>query len=79
MHYIKLSSKASSMKLFPRLAMSSGPHKPKRPSRPRRARTLSAGVLDESEAARRQVRDRLLHMILENERVRRHEHRPSAS
>jgi hypothetical protein len=79
MHYIKLSSKASSMKLFPRLAMSSGPHKPKRPSRPRRGRTLSADVLDESEVARRQVRDRLLRMILENERVRRHEHRPSAS
>jgi hypothetical protein len=79
MHYIKLSSKTSSMKLFPRLAMSSGPHKPKRPSRPRRPRTLSASVIDDSEAARRQVRDRLLSMILENERVRRHEQRPSAS
>ena len=77
MHYIKLSSKTSSMKLFPRLAMPSGPHKPKRPSRPRRVRTLSAGVIDDSEAARRQVRDRLLRMILENERVRRHEQRPA--
>jgi hypothetical protein len=79
MHYIKLSSKTSSMKLFPRLAMPSGPHKPKRPSRPRRLRTLSAGIIDDSETARRQVRDRLLRMILENERVRRHEQRPSAS
>jgi hypothetical protein len=79
MHYIKLSAKASSMKLFPRLAMSSGPHKPKRTSRPRRVRTLSAGAIDDSEATRRQVRDRLLRMILENERVRRHEQRPSAS
>jgi hypothetical protein len=79
MHYIKLSSKTSSVKLYPRLAMASGPHKPKRPSRPRRVRSLPASADEDRTAAHRQVRARLLHMILENERVRRHEHRPTAS
>jgi hypothetical protein len=79
MHYLKLSSNASSVKMYPRLAMASGPHKSKRALRPRRVRSLSASTEDEREVARRQVRDRLLHMILENERVRRHEQHPSAS
>lgn len=78
MHYLRLNSKASSMKLYPRLAMPTGPHKPKRPSRPRRVRSLPVTAGEERSTAHRQVRDRLLHMILENERVRRHEHRPSA-
>jgi hypothetical protein len=79
MHYLKLNPVASSVRLYPRLAMANGPHKSKRVSRTARVRKASAGVEQESGTAESQVRARLLHMIIENERVRRHEQRPSAS
>ena len=79
MHYINLNSIAPSVKLYPRLAMTSGPHPSKRRLRTARVPNRPSDVVDEREAARRQVRARLLRMILENERVRRHERRPSAS
>ena len=79
MHYLKLSSNASSVKMYPRLAMPGVPHKPKRSLRQRRARSVPAGAPEERETAREQVRTKLLHMILENERVRRNQLRPNAS
>jgi hypothetical protein len=79
MHYLRLNPVASSVRLYPRLAMAHGPHKLKRISRTARVRKPSASVDESGDAARREVRARLLHMIIENERVRRHEHRPSAS
>jgi hypothetical protein len=79
MHYLRINSNASSVKMFPRLAMTNGSHKLKRSLRPRRSRTITAGTEVDRETARHQVRARLLHMILENERVRRHEQHPNAS
>jgi hypothetical protein len=79
MHYLKLNPVASSVRLYPRLAMVNGPHKAKRVSRTARVRKASTGVDQESNTAESQVRARLLHMIIENERVRRHEQRPNAS
>jgi hypothetical protein len=79
MHYLKLSASASSVKMYPRLAMASRPHKPKPSMRTRRVRSLSASTEAGRQTAHQQVRARLLHMILENERVRRHEQHPNAS
>jgi hypothetical protein len=79
MHYINLHSTSPSVKLYPRLAMHSGPHPSKRRVRTSRIQKRLNTVEDERTAARRQVRARLLQMILENERVRRHEQRPNLS
>jgi hypothetical protein len=69
----------TSVKLFPRLAMSK-PHKPRRPYRPPSGSHLKpTGDADALEASRGQVRARLLRMILDNEEVRRNDRRPSAS
>jgi hypothetical protein len=68
------------VRLFPRLAMTKPSQKPKRAPRPnavpRRQNSADDNRLD---TAHTHVRARLLHMILENERVRRHEQRPNAS
>jgi hypothetical protein len=68
-----------SVKLFPRLAMSNDPRrsarKPRSPKNPRRA----VGNQSDSMPQQMHVRMRLLNMIVENERARRQEQRPSAS
>ena len=68
----------TSVKLFPRLATANIHRKPKRASRRIAVQPVNAAV-DTREAARTQVRARLLRMILENEQVRRNEQRPNAS
>jgi hypothetical protein len=79
MHYLKLNPVATSVRLYPRLAMANGPHKLKRVTRTSRVRKLPASAEEARDAARSHVRARLLNMIIENERIRRHEQRPSAS
>jgi hypothetical protein len=68
-----------SVKLFPRLAMSDRSAKSKRSARaisnPHRSGIDRTEVI----SSQSQVRTRLLRMILENERIRRSEQRPSAS
>ncbi len=66
------------VKLFPRLATTSPQTELKRAVRAV-ARTRRPDADRDGNAARRHVRARLLHMIVENERVRRHEQRPNAS
>jgi hypothetical protein len=70
----------TSVKLFPRLA-TSVPLRKSRWARP--ATNVSAASTDQTpdsrEVLRTQMRARLLHMILDNERTRRNEQRPSAS
>ena len=79
MHSVNREPGVSSVKLFPRLAMtnrvtakplnrSERRHQPKGPTRG-----------DRREARRDQVRARLLRMILDNEEVRRNDRRPNAS
>jgi hypothetical protein len=68
-----------SVKLYPRLAMSNDPRRSARkvrsPKNPRRP----AGSPPDSTPPQTLVRMRLLNMIVENERARRQEQRPSAS
>lgn len=69
-----------SVRLFPRLATTDTSGKPKRlPRRNVGQHSQPATDGDRRDAAHKQVRARLLRMILENERIRRHEQRPSAS
>ena len=69
-----------SVKLFPRLAMNSPSTRRVRVARVgARARRRSGVDQGNGETPHSQMRARLLQMILENERVRRHEQRPSAS
>ena len=69
-----------SVKLFPRLATTGRSQKLHRALRLHAAaRRSNAADREELDTPRSQVRARLLRMILENERVRRHEQRPSAS
>ena len=69
----------SSVKLFPRLAMTKrNTTKPVNRSVSRH-RVSAAGTADSREARRTQVRARLLRMILDNEEVRRNDQRPNAS
>jgi hypothetical protein len=79
MNFMDCDPFVQSVKLFPRLAMTNefakskaSPRKPKRPHR-------SSADRAEVTSSQSQVRARLLRMILENERVRRNEQRPSAS
>ena len=67
-----------SVKLFPRLAMTHPSQNRQRALRSGAARHVAADD-NRIDPAHTQVRARLLRMILENERVRRHEQRPSAS
>jgi hypothetical protein len=68
-----------SVKLFPRLAMSNDPRRSA--SKRRAAKNPRRPVGNESDSTPPQtlVRMRLLNMIVENERARRQEQRPSAS
>jgi len=68
-----------SVKLFPRLAVTTPQLELKRSRRRLARHRRLAAEDDRPEATRSQVRARLFHMIVENERVRRHEQRPSAS
>jgi hypothetical protein len=79
MHYIKLNPTTTAVKLYPRLAMANGPHKSKRAIRRSVVPSAPGNTENQRDAASRQIRARLLHMIVENERVRRHERRPNAS
>ena len=66
------------LKLFPRLATTSPQLELKRAVRATARERRTAAKLA-GNSARTQVRARLLRMIVENERVRRHEQRPNAS
>jgi hypothetical protein len=65
------------VKLFPRIAAVRSSRKLPRGSTRRALRANE--LLEAPEDARGQLRARLLRMILDNEQVRRNEHRPSAS
>jgi hypothetical protein len=79
MHYIHLEPSMTSVKLYPRLAMTSRPHKSKQGRQLSGGRSRPNCVAEEGDTAHREVRTRLLRMILENERIRRYEQRPNAS
>ena len=66
------------VKLFPRLATTSPQVELKRAVRAVTRKRRPAAEQD-GNPARTQIRARLLRMIMENERVRRHEQRPNAS
>jgi hypothetical protein len=68
-----------SVKLYPRLATRNPEVEPKNARRKHARQRQTAADDDRRDAARSNIRARLLRMIVENERVRRHEHRPSAS
>jgi hypothetical protein len=69
----------TTVKLFPRLAMAHAARKPVIRRFDRVPRPLPAGGDLSREECRRQVRARLLRMIVDNEQVRRNEQRPTAS
>ena len=69
----------SAVKLYPRLATTDPQLELKLAARAVRRERRNASDNDPGNAANAQVRARLLRMIMENERVRRHEHRPNAS
>ena len=80
MHSANSEPVVPSVKLFPRLAMTNPSQTPTRIFRPHSAfRRPLARDDNQPDSPHTQVRARLLRMILENERVRRHEQRPSAS
>jgi hypothetical protein len=66
------------VKLFPRLAATSPQLELKRDVRAV-VRECRPAARSDRDTARTQVRARLLRMIVDNERVRRHEQRPNAS
>ena len=73
-------STVPSVKLFPRLAVTNRSQNVNRALRLHAAARRRIAADDQRpETSQSQVRARLLRMILENERVRRHEQRPSAS
>jgi hypothetical protein len=67
------------LKLFPRLAMAHASRKPATRRIDLGKYPKSAGSGGCQEDRRRQVRARLLRMIVDNEQVRRNEQRPTAS
>lgn len=79
MHYTETETLAPSLRIFPRIAASKTSNRPVRAKRLRRARTMTSETSESGDDRRNQVRARLLSMILNNERARRHEHRPNAS
>jgi len=79
MHSTSNEPAVPSVKLFPRLAMTRPSQRLNRATRlPAAARRRSADVDQQLETPHTQVRARLLRMILENERARRNEERPTA-
>jgi hypothetical protein len=68
-----------SVKLFPRLAMSNDPRRSARKKRSPKNPRRSVGNQSDSTTQETPIRMRLLNMIVENERARRQEQRPSAS
>ena len=79
MNYADPKAILESVKLFPRLAMTRSKQS-RRPVRSfHRPHAKQPPIADSREARQSQVRARLLHMILDNEEVRRNDRRPSAS
>jgi hypothetical protein len=72
-------SSVSTVKLFPRLAPTNIITTQMRVERPATRERLTRVSSAKRPNDRAQVRARLLRMILDNERSRRHEHRPNAS
>jgi hypothetical protein len=68
-----------SVKLFPRLAMTTSNKARLLNRSPHRGCLNAAAGVDSREARRSRVRARLLRMILDNEEVRRNDQRPNAS
>jgi hypothetical protein len=78
-HYIP-DSPISTVKLFPRLGPASVIATQVRIERPAtRERITRVATARQLQNDRTQMRARLLRMILDNERVRRHDHHPNAS
>jgi hypothetical protein len=79
MHRTDFLSAVTTIRLFPRLAMTLPSNHPRRVGRMRLTESLGrARETSGREERHAQVRQRLLRMILDNEQVRRNEQRPTA-
>jgi hypothetical protein len=79
MHFTIPTPDLSTVKLYPRLAMTKPSKKPSPIQRSVVATRPPKSNTVDTAAAQTRVRARLLRMIIENEQVRRNEQRPSAS